>query len=68
MSGPQVGAAPAAVADGRRLYAGDDDGVYDSGVRDAVATFQRWRAVTGDPVGVYGANSRRQLESETASH
>lgn len=47
------------------LYDDDADGVYDEGVRDAVATFQQWRSIQGDPSGVYGSHTREELERET---
>lgn len=47
------------------LYDDDADGVYDDGVRDAVATFQQWRSIQGDPSGVYGSHTREELERET---
>nr|WP_258050127.1 peptidoglycan-binding domain-containing protein [Streptomyces finlayi] len=47
------------------LYHGPADGMYSGKVRDAVAVFQSYRAVQGDPQGVYGPNTRRALEAET---
>ncbi|MGP3947389.1 peptidoglycan-binding domain-containing protein [Streptomyces sp. 7N604] len=47
-------------------YAPKADGVYDSDVQSAVARYQRNHDVPGDPVGTYGPNTRRVLESRTA--
>ncbi|MEV6009667.1 peptidoglycan-binding domain-containing protein [Streptomyces sp. NPDC051976] len=47
-------------------YHGDIDGDFDQHVAHAVATFQMWYAVTGDPPGVYGPNTRTALERATA--
>lgn len=47
------------------LYRGRADGRYDGDVADAVRTFQSWMGVEGDPPGVYGAPTRRALESMT---
>ncbi|MGP3999426.1 peptidoglycan-binding domain-containing protein [Streptomyces sp. 8N706] len=41
------------------------DGRYDTGVRAAVARFQKWYGIRGDEAGVYGENTRRDLESRT---
>ncbi|WP_344629513.1 peptidoglycan-binding domain-containing protein [Streptomyces glaucosporus] len=49
----------------RGVYRGEPDGRYDDGVREAVATFQVWHGVHGDPEGVYGPNTRRELERAT---
>ncbi|MGP3925446.1 peptidoglycan-binding domain-containing protein [Streptomyces sp. 8N616] len=46
-------------------YAPKADGVYDSDVQSAVARYQRNHDVPGDPVGTYGPNTRRMLESRT---
>jgi hypothetical protein len=47
------------------VYKDDLDGRYDENVEDAVRDFQRGRNIKGDPDGVYGPQTRRQLESET---
>jgi hypothetical protein len=47
------------------LYSDPSDGVYDQGLKDAVTTFQQWRAVQGDPAGVYAERTRAALERET---
>jgi Putative peptidoglycan binding domain len=46
-------------------YLGSADGIYDSGVKNAVARFQRGHGITADPSGVYGAATRLALESMT---
>ncbi|MDF9812907.1 peptidoglycan-binding protein [Streptomyces sp. SPB162] len=48
------------------VYMGSLDGVFDSDVKDAVATFQFWNAITGDPEGVYGPATRTALERQTS--
>ncbi|MGW3246786.1 peptidoglycan-binding domain-containing protein [Streptomyces sp. NPDC001070] len=49
------------------LYYGPSDGDYDRKVRDAVARFQFFYGVQGDPEGVYGPNTRAALESKTGA-
>jgi hypothetical protein len=49
------------------IYHGSADGRYDSGVEKAVAMFQVWYGVQGDPSGVYGASTRAALDQATAS-
>ncbi|MFF1510835.1 peptidoglycan-binding protein [Streptomyces sp. NPDC058326] len=48
------------------VYHGRIDGRYDEEVRDAVALYQSWRYIPGDPVGVYGPDTRRILEESTS--
>ncbi|WP_073494266.1 peptidoglycan-binding domain-containing protein [Actinacidiphila paucisporea] len=43
------------------VYHGPVDGRYDYGVQRAVATFQVWYGVQGDPKGVYGPATRTAL-------
>ncbi|MGP3921763.1 peptidoglycan-binding domain-containing protein [Streptomyces sp. 8N616] len=43
----------------------DIDGLYDIEVQEAVARFQEWYGIRGDERGVYGDNTRRDLESRT---
>lgn len=51
---------------GEWLYAGPVDGrSYSDQVRNAVAVYQSYKAIQGDPAGVYGPNTRRALETET---
>jgi hypothetical protein len=73
-TGPQVlqeGDTGAAVADLQRrlidvwVYHGRVDGDFDRGVQEAVAMFQIWYGVQGDPPGVYGARTRSVLEHQT---
>ncbi|MET7904753.1 peptidoglycan-binding domain-containing protein [Streptomyces sp. NPDC005336] len=47
------------------MYLGAADGKYDDGVKDAVSSYQDRYDVKGDPDGVYGENTRRDLESRT---
>ncbi|AEM86805.1 peptidoglycan-binding protein [Streptomyces violaceusniger] len=47
------------------LYIGAADGDYDGGVRRVVSSYQDQHDITGDPDGVYGENTRRDLESRT---
>ncbi|MFF5896184.1 peptidoglycan-binding protein [Streptomyces argenteolus] len=48
------------------VYRGPDDGDYSARVEQAVADFQRWVSVQGDPSGVYGPETRRALEAQTS--
>ncbi|MDJ0343663.1 peptidoglycan-binding protein [Streptomyces sp. H10-C2] len=48
------------------VYMGGVDGRFDSEVRDAVAMFQFWNAITSDPEGVYGPATRTALEQQTS--
>ncbi|MBX9425507.1 peptidoglycan-binding protein [Streptomyces lateritius] len=47
------------------VYRGRIDGKYDEDVRDAVALYQVWLYIQGDPEGVYGSETRRTLEQNT---
>lgn len=47
------------------VYDGRINGRYDEEVRDAVARYQSWRYIPGDPEGVYGPETRRILEENT---
>lgn len=47
------------------LYIGVADGDYDGGVRRVVSSYQDQHDIAGDPDGVYGENTRRDLESRT---
>jgi len=44
---------------------GATDGHYDAVLRAAVARFQLWYGIRGDESGVYGNDTRRDLESRT---
>lgn len=46
-------------------YSGEADGVYDDDVQQAVRTYQFTRLILDDESGVYGAATRKSLESET---
>lgn len=48
------------------LYHGRADGDFDQRTEHAVAMFQTWYGVQGDPSGVYGPNTRTALERRTA--
>ncbi|WP_421106916.1 peptidoglycan-binding protein [Streptomyces sp. NEAU-S77] len=47
------------------LFIGTADGEYDDAVKDAVAAYQDRYDIKGDPEGVYGENTRLDLESRT---
>ncbi|WP_316776797.1 peptidoglycan-binding domain-containing protein [Streptomyces sasae] len=47
------------------LYSGNADGDYDQKTEDAVRTYQLTRGILADESGVYGAATRKALESET---
>ncbi|MEU1278980.1 peptidoglycan-binding protein [Streptomyces sp. NPDC005805] len=49
------------------LYSREEraDGIFDQGVEDAVKVYQWHRGIQSDPLGVYGPETRRALESET---
>lgn len=46
---------------------GETSGEYDAMLTEAVARFQLWYGIRGDETGVYGNDTRRDLESRTAS-
>ncbi|MFD8071056.1 peptidoglycan-binding protein [Streptomyces sp. NPDC059718] len=50
-----------------RLYYGPANGEFDRKVGDAVARFQFFYGVKGDPQGVYGPNTRAALEAKTGA-
>ncbi|MER6352464.1 peptidoglycan-binding domain-containing protein [Streptomyces sp. NPDC001634] len=45
---------------------GSTDGRYDATLTAAVARFQLWYGIRGDETGVYGNDTRRDLESRTS--
>ncbi|GGI96431.1 peptidoglycan-binding domain-containing protein [Streptomyces brasiliensis] len=45
---------------------GQVDGRYDTVLTEAVARFQLWYGIRGDEAGVYGNDTRRELESPTS--
>ncbi|MFJ9975934.1 peptidoglycan-binding domain-containing protein [Streptomyces cyaneofuscatus] len=47
------------------LYHGDADGNFNDRVENAVRVYQSYKAIQGDPAGVYGPETRRALEAET---
>jgi len=47
------------------LYHGDADGNFSERVENAVRVYQSYKAIQGDPAGVYGPETRRALEAET---
>jgi hypothetical protein len=47
------------------LYTRKASGHYNEGVEDAVSRYQWARGIQGDELGVYGAETRARLESET---
>ncbi|MEU6014433.1 peptidoglycan-binding domain-containing protein [Streptomyces sp. NPDC047515] len=47
------------------LFHGRDDGDYTGQVEHAVSVYQSYKAIEGDPPGVYGPRTRRALEAET---
>ncbi|MGY1455117.1 peptidoglycan-binding domain-containing protein [Streptomyces sp. SS8] len=44
---------------------GEVDGRYDAEVTEAVARYQQWYGIRGDEQGVYGDDTRRDLEART---
>ncbi|WP_405534208.1 peptidoglycan-binding protein [Streptomyces sp. NBC_00075] len=46
---------------------GATSGNYDTALAEAVARFQLWYGIRGDETGVYGDDTRKDLESRTAS-
>lgn len=46
---------------------GATNGSYDTALTEAVARFQLWYGIRGDETGVYGDDTRKDLESRTAS-
>ncbi|MGY5005189.1 peptidoglycan-binding domain-containing protein [Streptomyces griseus] len=48
------------------LYSGPSDANYNDRVENAVAVYQSYKAIQGDPAGVYGPHTRRALEAETS--
>jgi hypothetical protein len=46
---------------------GSTNGTYDPDLTEAVARFQLWYGIRGDETGVYGDDTRRDLESRTGT-
>ncbi|MFJ2647195.1 peptidoglycan-binding protein [Streptomyces sp. NPDC087420] len=65
-SGPEVVDLQQRLA-GIRLYQGAPDGRFDQRVQVAVAAYQIYRKIGGDPRGVYGPDTRRSLEAEAGA-
>ncbi|RKN12083.1 peptidoglycan-binding domain-containing protein [Streptomyces radicis] len=64
-SGPEVAELQERLLQLGWAYTGEVTGVYDDRTVEAVRRFQSAVGVAGDPVGVYGANTRRALEERT---
>ncbi|WP_055489232.1 peptidoglycan-binding protein [Streptomyces sp. TP-A0356] len=65
-SGPQVTELQRRLLRIPDVYAhGSTDGRYDATLAAAVARFQLWYGIRGDETGVYGDDTRRDLESRT---
>ncbi|MDX2997346.1 peptidoglycan-binding domain-containing protein, partial [Streptomyces scabiei] len=66
-SGPQVSELQQRLLRIPDVYAGGStSGRYDGVLKDAVARFQLWYGIRGDETGVYGNDTRQDLESRTA--
>lgn len=66
-SGPQVSELQQRLLRIPDVYAnGSTSGRYDDALTEAVARFQLWYGIRGDETGVYGNDTRRDLESRTA--
>ncbi|RDG35523.1 peptidoglycan-binding protein [Streptomyces corynorhini] len=67
-SGPEVSEVQQRLLRIPDVYEGGSvDGVYDATFTEAVGRFQLWYGIRGDETGVYGENTRRDLESRTGS-
>ncbi|MET7986048.1 peptidoglycan-binding protein [Streptomyces sp. NPDC005281] len=67
-SGPEVTALQQRLLRVPDVYAnGSTDGAYDATLVAAVARFQLWYGIRGDESGVYGNDTRADLESRTAA-
>ncbi|MGW0969144.1 peptidoglycan-binding domain-containing protein [Streptomyces sp. NPDC002516] len=67
-SGPEVTALQQRLLRIPNVYEhGSTDGTYDATLRAAVARFQLWYGIRGDESGVYGDDTRADLESRTAA-
>ncbi|MFH0245543.1 peptidoglycan-binding protein [Streptomyces sp. HK10] len=65
-SGPEVEELQRRLRQIQGIYPGGEvDGRYDAEVTEAVARYQQWYGVRGDEEGVYGDDTRRDLESRT---
>ncbi|MFP8904608.1 peptidoglycan-binding domain-containing protein [Streptomyces atacamensis] len=65
-SGPEVAELQRRLRQIQDVYPGGDvDGRYDAEVAEAVARYQQWYGIRGDEEGVYGDDTRRDLEART---
>ncbi|WP_410539636.1 peptidoglycan-binding domain-containing protein [Streptomyces sp. KL2] len=65
-SGPEVAELQRRLRQIQGIYPGGDvDGRYDAEVAEAVARYQQWYGIRGDEEGVYGDDTRRDLEART---
>ncbi|MEU8790508.1 peptidoglycan-binding domain-containing protein [Streptomyces sp. NPDC048643] len=65
-SGPEVSALQQRLLRIPNVYDhGSTDGTFDAPLADAVARFQLWYGIRGDESGVYGDDTRADLESRT---
>ncbi|MGW7044737.1 peptidoglycan-binding protein [Streptomyces avermitilis] len=65
-SGPEVTALQQRLLHIPNVYdSGSTSGRYDATLTEAVARFQLWYGIRGDETGVYGDDTRRDLESRT---
>lgn len=65
-SGPEVTALQQRLLRIPNVYDdGSTDGTFDAPLADAVARFQLWYGIRGDESGVYGDDTRADLESRT---
>ncbi|MET8030717.1 peptidoglycan-binding domain-containing protein [Streptomyces avermitilis] len=65
-SGPEVTALQQRLLHIPNVYdSGSTSGQYDATLTEAVARFQLWYGIRGDETGVYGDDTRRDLESRT---
>lgn len=67
-SGPQVSDLQERLLRIPNVYEGGSvSGTYDTSLTEAVGRFQLWYGIRGDETGVYGDDTRRDLESRTSS-
>lgn len=65
-SGPEVAELQRRLQEAWVLIDGRIDDDYSQRVANAVREYQVWRNIKGDPDGVYGPNTRAELESRTS--
>ncbi|MFI6698886.1 peptidoglycan-binding protein [Streptomyces sp. NPDC050509] len=67
-SGPEVSELQERLLRIPNVYEGGGvSGTYDTSLTEAVGRFQLWYGIRGDETGVYGDDTRRDLESRTGS-